>query len=69
MRHAGWTDRDVVAKTAAIAGAILDEEERNLAAALLLLLCAKNLSEEDVLRLKEALIMTDVMKASGSGTH
>ena len=58
-----------MAKTAEVAGAIPNEEERNLAAASILLMSAKNLSEEDVLRLKEALIMTDVMKASGSGTH
>lgn len=62
MRLTGWTDRDVVAKTAEIAGSIPDEEERNLAAALILLISAKNLSEEDVLRLKEGLMMTDVVK-------
>jgi len=62
MRHPEWSHRDVVEKTAAIAQAIPDDDERNLAAALILLMSAKNLSEEAVLRLKEALMMTDVVK-------
>ena len=53
---------DVVARTAEIAQAIPNEDERNLTAVLILLVSAKNLSEEDVLRLKEALMMTDVVK-------
>ncbi len=63
MHHPRMSSREVLQRTLDLALAIVDENERNLMAGILLGLSGKALNEADIQRLKEALKMTDLVKA------
>lgn len=63
MHHPRMSSREVLQRTLDLTIAIPDDTERNLMAGILLGLSGKALNEADIQRLKEALKMTDLVKA------